>query len=138
MKPVVGCSVALRRGRQTRPPQISFSPLKEDEMQGRNWKLALLLAATVGAMSGAAIAQTAAPSMRDTDNARQQPQGLRDTDAARQQPQGLRDTDAARQQPQGLRDADVARQEPKGLKDADEARQEPKGLRDGETARPAK
>ena len=42
-------------------------------MQGRNWKLAILLATTVGVMASAsslAIAQS--------DTARQQPQGLRD------------------------------------------------------------
>jgi hypothetical protein len=54
-------------------------------MQGRNWKLAMLLAATVGVMSASSLA------IAQTDAARQQPQGLRDGDAARQQPQGLKD-----------------------------------------------
>ena len=80
-------------------------------MRRQNWKLAMLLAATVGVMSGVssgAIAQS--------DVARQQPQGLRHADTARQQPQGLRDADVARQQPQGLNDADAARQQPPGQK----------------------
>ena len=83
-------------------------------MQGHNWKLGMLLAATVGVMSSAssvAIAQS--------DVQRQQPQGLRDTDNARQQPQGLRDTDTTRQEPQGLRDAGADRQQPQGLKDGE-------------------
>jgi hypothetical protein len=97
-------------------------------MQGRNWKLAMLLATTVGVIatgSGLALAQSNAPqqlppSARDIDNARQQPQGLRDPDIARQEPQGLRDADVARQQPQGLRDADVTRQQPQGLRDSEQ------------------
>ena len=99
-------------------------------MQGRNWKLAMLLATTVGVMaagSSLALAQSNTqlpPSARDIDNARQEPKGLRD------------DADVARQQPQGLRDADVARQQPQGLKDADEARQQPQGLRDSERPKP--
>ena len=64
-------------------------------MNGHTWKLAMLVAATVGVMSGAAIAQS--------DVQRQAPQGLKDADVARQAPQGLKDSDAARQQPQGLK-----------------------------------
>jgi hypothetical protein len=100
-------------------------PLEEIEMQGNNWKSAMLLGATLGLMAtvpNVAIAQS--------DISRQQPQGLRDTDSARQQPQGLKDVDQARQQPQGLKDVDQARQQPQGLKDADEARQQPQGLKD--------
>jgi hypothetical protein len=97
-------------------------------MQGRNWKLAMLLAATVGAMSSAAIAQSNSTL----------PQSARDPDVARQQPQGLRDADVERQKPQGLRDADVERQKPQGLRDAEVERQKPQGLRDGEQAPPAK
>jgi len=69
-------------------------------MLGHNWKLAMLLGATLGVMStvpNAAIAQS--------DVSRQQPQGLKDTDVTRQQPQGLKDADQSRQQPQGLKDS---------------------------------
>jgi hypothetical protein len=112
------------------PAATSFSHLKEVEMQGRNWKLAMLLATTVGVMasgSSLAIAQNAG---------QQLPQSARDPDVARQEPKGLRDADAERQQPQGLRDADAARQQPQGLKDADAARQQPQGLRDSEHQQP--
>ena len=64
-------------------------------MNGHTWKLAMLVAATVG-VSGAALAQS--------DVQRQAPQGLKDADVSRQQPQGLKDADVSRQQPQGLKD----------------------------------
>jgi hypothetical protein len=109
------------------PAATSFTPLKEVEMQGRNWKLAMLLAATVGVMASASTLALAQSHM-----GQQMSQNARDPDIARQEPKGLRDPEVERQQPQGLRDAGVARQEPKGLKDADEARQQPQGLRDAE------
>jgi hypothetical protein len=84
-------------------------------MKGQNWKLAVLVAATVGVMSGVpgvVMAQS------QTDIERQTPRGLKDTDVERQAPQGLKDADVQRQAPQGLKDADVQRQQPQGLKDA--------------------
>jgi hypothetical protein len=87
-------------------------------MQGRNWKLAMLLATTVGVMAGASSLVLAQSTARDPDIARQEPKGLRDPDVARQEPKGLRDPDIARQEPKGLRDPDAERQEPKGLKDS--------------------
>ena len=85
-------------------------------MQGRNWKLAMLLATTVVSASASSLA-LAQSTARDPDIARQEPKGLRDPDVARQEPKGLRDPDIARQEPKGLRDPDAERQEPKGLKD---------------------
>ena len=83
-------------------------------MQGRNWKLAMLLVTTVGVMASASSLALA-----QSDAARQPPQSARDVDSTRQQPQGLRDPDVARQEPKGLRDAEVDRQQPQGLRDAD-------------------
>src|ERR1051325_1480970 len=63
------------------------SPLKEVEMQGRNWKLAMLLATTVGVMatgSSLALAQS---------TTQQLPHSARDPDIARQEPKGLHDPD---------------------------------------------
>ena len=84
-------------------------------MQGRNWKLAMLLGAMLGLMStvpNVAVAQA------QSDIERQRPQGLRDSEVERQQPQGLRDSEVERQQPQGLRDSNIERQQPQGLKDS--------------------
>jgi hypothetical protein len=73
-------------------------------MQGHNWKLAVLLSATLGLMStvpNAAIAQS--------DISRQKPQGVvqSDSDISRQKPQGVvqSDSDISRQKPQGVKDA---------------------------------
>ena len=69
-------------------------------MQGRNWKLAMLLATTVGVMAtGSSLA------LAQSNTMQQQPQSARDPDIARQEPKGLRDPDAERQEPKGLKDA---------------------------------
>jgi hypothetical protein len=87
-------------------------------MQGRNWKLALLLATTVGVMAtGSSLA-------------------LAQSNTAQQLPQSARDPDIARQEPKGLRYPDIARQEPKGVRDPDAGRQQPQGLRDSEKHQP--